>query len=619
MSVYLLINTIALLLCLQLGAYIYFTLPVRWVNFFFLLASLLYALVSLGILLANLSPETNVNLLYERVAISCMMGLPVVFCFMTYYLHKKWKKVLAAVIRYFLLPALIILLWRFHVYPVTFYEISSEHGAWSFNFYPLNIWRLALIVFYSICAVVILFQVILWLVSATSRRSKHQAVLVLLATVFLILSAMTSDLFLPMLGFSDSVFMSHLLALPALAVMAYALIALGAEQFTDKIIRKLIVKHINGHIIVFDAGGHVIYANQHTLSKLGYGQFSIQELKITQLFADRAACDFICQKARLNQNLSGFRAFLTDHQNHAVAVEISTIPLYDRLKRYVGFVVTGIDVFPVVKLESRLALLEENKLQALRENRAIKDLIASRKQELARVKTRLGYDACGEKTFQTFTKLPGMEKSKLVQEMHHRVKNNLQIVLSLVNMIRHDAHLTSHNEETLNSITSRVLFLSEAHDSFYSSPFISKIDFSAYVRQYFDAFQTQHNTKNHIKYSLSTQQVMLNIQQALPCAIILKEMLENAHQHAFPDHFLTRVEGSFKPGIWVSCTSTNDQISLYVLDNGIGHSPPVSEWADGVGMSIIRQLSSEFLRGSVKVLAENGTFIEVSFKALNPL
>jgi two-component sensor histidine kinase len=209
------------------------------------------------------------------------------------------------------------------------------------------------------------------------------------------------------------------------------------------------------------------------------------------------------------------------------------------------------------------------------------------------------------------------EKEWLLKEIHHRVKNNLQIVMSLLNS--QSAYID--NEPALTAIHDsqhRVHAMSLIHQKLYGSENLSAIDMSVYIREMVTYLADSFGTGQRIRFEYNIEPLELDVSQAVPLGLILNEAITNSIKYAFPDG---------KNGIInVSLINTSDhQCTLIIADNGIGMPPLSTDKKPGsLGMSLMAGLSED-LDGKFSIENNKGTIIKLSFvlekdaKRLGPL
>ena len=197
------------------------------------------------------------------------------------------------------------------------------------------------------------------------------------------------------------------------------------------------------------------------------------------------------------------------------------------------------------------------------------------------------------------------EKEWLLREIHHRVKNNLQIVISLLNSqstyIENDAALTA-----IHDSQHRVHAMSLIHQKLYGSENVSSIDMVVYIRELVSYLRESFNTGQRIRFEMNIEPIELDVSQAVPLGLILNEAITNSIKYAFPDNKNGEII------ISLSGTAPNHYL-LSISDNGIGMPYHFKNKKPGsLGMSLIAGLSED-LEGNISIENNNGTTIKISF------
>jgi two-component sensor histidine kinase len=197
------------------------------------------------------------------------------------------------------------------------------------------------------------------------------------------------------------------------------------------------------------------------------------------------------------------------------------------------------------------------------------------------------------------------EKDWLVKEIHHRVKNNLQIVMSLLNS--QSAYID--NESALTAIhdsQNRVHAMSLIHQKLYNTDNFSSIDMSLYIRELVSYLAESFETAQRIRFELQLASIEMDVSEAVPLGLILNEAITNSIKYAFP--------GSRDGVISISLSNIDsDHCLLIISDNGIGISLESNNKKPGsLGMSLIQGLSED-LEGKFSIESKNGTTIKISF------
>lgn len=190
------------------------------------------------------------------------------------------------------------------------------------------------------------------------------------------------------------------------------------------------------------------------------------------------------------------------------------------------------------------------------------------------------------------------EKEILLQEIHHRVKNNLAIISSLLELQKDEID----DEQMLNIFSksqSRIQSIAMVHEKLYQTDTLSQVDMSTYIEEFSQILSKAYQSdRQKIEVQLNLQQVHLDINDAVPCGLIFNELANNTFKHAF-----TNInEGILK----VTLESDNGEVRLSVADNGQGLPENFSlDNAQSLGMTLLKTLTKQ-LNGDINISSKNG-------------
>jgi two-component system, sensor histidine kinase PdtaS len=198
------------------------------------------------------------------------------------------------------------------------------------------------------------------------------------------------------------------------------------------------------------------------------------------------------------------------------------------------------------------------------------------------------------------------EKEALLREIHHRVKNNLQVVSSLLQL--QARHATQpHTRQAFQDSQGRIHSMALIHDLLCNSPELSHIDGAGYVRQLADyQFRTHGIDGNRIRLAMDAEPAHLNLEAAVPYGLIANELLTNTLRHAFPDERAGEIRITLR-------SRPENHVYLSVQDDGVG-LPAGFDWsnATSLGFRLVRMLADQ-LKAKLDVHPRNPTAIELVF------
>ena len=200
------------------------------------------------------------------------------------------------------------------------------------------------------------------------------------------------------------------------------------------------------------------------------------------------------------------------------------------------------------------------------------------------------------------------EKEILLKEVHHRVKNNLQIINSLIRLQSNFMNAKNFKEklmETENRIRSMALI----HEKLYKTGNLASLGIGNYIEELsFNIIESYENHNIKIKLSFDLEDREFSIDKLIPLGLIINEVLSNALKHAFYD----RVEGN----VWISLQSGITHSIMTIKDDGLGADLSIDELKeDSLGMELILSLTEQ-LDGELDINTSNGFEYIFSFPLL---
>jgi two-component sensor histidine kinase len=207
------------------------------------------------------------------------------------------------------------------------------------------------------------------------------------------------------------------------------------------------------------------------------------------------------------------------------------------------------------------------------------------------------------------------EKESLLREIHHRVKNNLAVISSLIGLqVR---QIKDENiREMFDVCQHRIKTMALIHERLYRSADLSAVHFQEYIHHLVgDLMSSYHRPGGKkIDIDIDAHQIFLDIDTAIPCGLIINELLTNAFKHAFSD--------TVDPKITITFHKTEDTYTLTIQDNGIGipNDFNKSETAT-LGLMLVHALTRQ-LKGDVRFQADTpawqGTAVTITFQVRSP-
>ncbi|MCP4715646.1 MAG: histidine kinase, partial [Deltaproteobacteria bacterium] len=202
------------------------------------------------------------------------------------------------------------------------------------------------------------------------------------------------------------------------------------------------------------------------------------------------------------------------------------------------------------------------------------------------------------------------EKDVLLKEIHHRVKNNLSVISSLLDL-QADKLQEPRVDEAFRECKNRIRSMALIHNNMYLSESLAEIDFQDYVKNLAETLCSTYAVQPEaLAVNIAIDKVLLDIDKAIPCGLIINELFTNALKYAFPGG---------RPGAVSVAFKQDPESKLYELrfcDDGVGLPDELDvEQTESLGLRIVTLLTRQ-LCGTVQVIRGGGTEIVIQFGAV---
>ena len=198
------------------------------------------------------------------------------------------------------------------------------------------------------------------------------------------------------------------------------------------------------------------------------------------------------------------------------------------------------------------------------------------------------------------------EKEVLLREIHHRVKNNLQIIVSLLSL-QSEYVQDKQAVELFRESQFRVKSMALLHERLYETEDLAHINFSDYIRDLTNELLSSYGPDaRNIKLKINVKDVFPSVDVAVPCALIINELVSNCLKHAFPGDRAGEIRIEFD-------LDKQDSYTLLISDNGVGFAEDV-DFSNGrtLGLQLVSTLAEQ-LQASVVLDKSAGTSFKISF------
>jgi PAS domain S-box-containing protein len=331
-------------------------------------------------------------------------------------------------------------------------------------------------------------------------------------------------------------------------------LAASEEKYRD------LVEQIGDIVFHVDQDGMLTYISPHVLAAMGMDPEQLAKFPVLELvppeFRDRIA-RIIDTTLKSRSPLSGFEIQVPEIATRkSLVYEVNATPSFDKSGEFTGY--SGI-------------------ARNITERKHLQDEVTASLKE----------------------------KEILLKEIHHRVKNNMQVISSLLSL---QANLVKdpNGRELLRESQNRVMSIALVHEKLYQSQSLARINFSDYIRKVAEnLFQSYGIQKTRIRLLVNANDIFLPINKAIPLGLILNELFSNALKYAFPDN---------RSGvISVDFTSAGGHNTLFFRDDGIGLPEDIDlDHTGTLGLQLVTSLAQQ-IQGTVTLDRMAGTGFRIEF------
>jgi len=249
---------------------------------------------------------------------------------------------------------------------------------------------------------------------------------------------------------------------------------------------------------------------------------------------------------------------------------------------------------------------KEAEIQLKKYKGTLEQRVQDRTSELSMTNLKLEKEIEDRKKIQKKLTISSNEKDLLLREVHHRVKNNLQLIIGLIDLTKTRAH-EPIVISTLTDIMAKVQTMGLVHTQLYESKRFDKINMR---RQVHDLVEMIAGFYDHDHLEVTTHidcaEIYLPVDKAIPCALALNEIISNIHKHAF--------KGKRSGLVEISSPVKGDLIRFVIRDNGVGLPSGFDiEKSNRLGLRLMRTLVEQQLHGNVTLTSKAGTEVVIEF------
>ena len=591
-----------------------FLLPKSKIKTTFLILTLEFTIFAFFYFLQQISESRDTVYFFDRISSLGWATFPATAVYLLYLIANRKPRYFKWVILLVIIPLGVASVLRYNFEPESIKHYYFESGAWHVSVNPQTPWFFVFVFYIFISFIASFIIAIKWKRRASTNRERLKVNAVFISMMGFTFVSLFTNLVFPYFGNAFIPPIGHIAAIPLLAGLFFSLVSLRQPSFSSDVLARLISVHIREFVFYFDHQGHLFSVNRFCLDSLKYNHYELLRLPSEKFFGDVEAIDELMLKAKNRENAAGINTELITRSGQRIPVIFSVSRMDDYLGNFLGFVAVATYSRQKLKLQTEAAERSRNEKALTQLRQDLEILVEKRTLELLEANEKLRKEILEKKRAEQQIMADLDNKIELIREIHHRVKNNIQIIISLANMLAAHKDIDAEARDKLLKLAGKIRNISAIHEDLYASDNLSRINFSDLLKKLTSEIYTNKGMGKNIIFRLNVGNEFLGIDQAIPCAIIFDELVTNSLRHAFPLKDKMQTKGLQAGMIIVEFYRRGNQYFLIISDNGNGINKDIqsAEFAS-TGLGLVNILVNQHLNGQLTIKSSYGTTFTLSF------
>lgn len=608
------LSVVALVLYLQIGIYVLWKNPGAYLNRYFFYVSVGFAFWSTA--MAFYDPGQtgfHYTLVFKLASSASFLIFPFLLRFFFHLSDLPRNETLKRSIFLIVLAAGSVLF-----YFVVFIEGNFERSFLMYSgqsVFTLTTFTGLAYSFYFLCILAVIVVMLCWRRKMNTQAEVLQFRFVFFPMLFSVSLGILADFFQVFQSVTNPKQLSHLFSVFWIGGVAYGMIRYRFFVLTKALAADQVLKHNHQIMFFCTLNGYITMTNPFTASLLNLREEEVCNNFIVGFFVEEAEVNKFIDWA-ITHGFSGpAELSLKSAQGEFIAVTISVVLLKDRFDDVKGLVLLGQDNREAIRLRNEIIIRKqvENKLRGLSE--VLEARVKERTSQLANSYRELQIKMTERLEAEEKIKSDIIEKELIINEIHNRVKNNMALIITLIN-----SNIGKENPIRVNrkflELAQRVRAILLVHHHLYLSMNYSEVDFSGFLQMLVGQLSEMYSSKKDVKVELNISEVFLEMGQAIPLGIVVNEIISNCFCHAF-GRSITKSSGHKSLKLTIDFMRVDGNCLLKVSDNGKGLPKDFKlDTTQTNGLPLVRVLVNDQINGNFSIVSERGTTATVTFPVL---
>lgn len=591
------------------GIYVFYLNPKKNTNRVFAVLVLFLAIFCIGELITRISETEELALIGGRIGYSIFtlascLGVHFSLVFPRKYSKKK-NIILTSKYLLFTIYAISIIMVIIFNMLISIQDVQLSSWGYRVTLTSSTAFLIYWLLFCTIYAAANLIHT--YFKKNVTINEKKQIELVILGFLLVVIFSLGTNLIPPLFKIEVIPMASLSFALFSL-IITYSMIKYQLMKLTTAETADIVVDTMADSLIVVDENGLIVNVNKSLLNLLGYRRDELANLSFKKIVRlpesdqkddERILGSKIFNELLTNGKVRDSEIDFINKDGKSIPMNVSASLIHDKHKNLQGVVIVARDLTDIKKLINDLGEAK-NKLE---------EKVKERTNELEKTNKELQMEIKERRKAEGKIKTSLDEKELLLKEIHHRVKNNLQIISSLLDL-QAGRIKDNENVELFQESQNRIKSMSLIHEQLYKSTDLAKIDFEGYIKKLIANVSRSYGVNSdNISIMANVKDVFLSIDKAIPCGLIISELISNSLKHGFQNGKKGEISIDFH-------LNKDNNYTFMVSDNGVGIPEDFSfQTTTSLGLRLVNMLTQQ-LKGNVELDRNYGTTFKITFPGL---
>jgi two-component sensor histidine kinase len=600
---------------LQVGLYVLLRNAYNPLNHYFFFLCLCFSLWSFSYIFVYASTDAQAFITWDSYAALGYLLFPAMM--VGFYAHLcdfptsvKGKRKLV-----FLFVFLGLILFIMNV-SAQWHTLKQGPSGWYYIFDQVNAYSILLYIYIGMAIAASLVLLFHWRRKITEKWEICQYKLVVYPLIAFLLPAIVIDFVSPVFfNIKNIPYMGHIFSSVWICGISIAIIKfqlLGNIQF---LIGEQLIDHIREIVIFVDPKNKIVRTNHFTAKLLQEGEKSLKGTSLKNYFLNQNQLLDLLKKIHNRSHFGPVNMIMKSQAGNELDVNLYFLSVRNNYDDILGCVIYGYDNRESLNLQKEILIRQhaEKNLRAISE--ILETRVKERTNELANSYKELQVKMTERMRVEEQIKSDIAEKEILINEIHNRVKSNMNVIISII-QTQNKAYLGAVAFAKFEELAQRVRNLLLVHQNLYLSINYSDVDFAGYLKSIAHDLVKMYKKQDVVELRIEASEVFLDVDYAIPLGIIVNELISNSLQHGFSPYFL-RNNKDKKHILHIKYTYEQSFYEISISDNGKGFPKKFSlDDLSSNGLPLVEILVKDQIGGHMKLQnSSDGSSITITFHA----